>query len=191
MIRIVAGKYKHRMLKQPEIETTRCTKDAAREGLFSSLGESIKGKIFLDLFSGSGAVGIEAYSRGASKVYLNDKNFGPIKIIKENLKSLEINDIKLTNLDYNIALEKYKNDGIKFDFIFLDPPYKMIIDYDFVKMIVDKEILSNNPIIILETDYEIDKKISEIYQVKKLKYGRSLMFIIKGIKNEENSNLSR
>lgn len=182
MIRIVAGKYKHRMLKQPEMETTRCTKDAAREGLFSSLGESIKGKFFLDLFSGSGAVGIEAYSRGASKVYLNDKNFGPIKIIKENLKSLEINDIKLTNLDYNIALEKYKNDGIKFDFIFLDPPYKMIIDYNFVKMIVDKDILSNNPVIILETDYEIDKKISEIYQVKKLKYGRSLMFIIKGIK---------
>lgn len=73
MLRIVGGKYKHRLLNQPSMETTRCTKDIAREGLFNSLGD-ISNSNFLDLFGGSGAVGIEAYSRGASKVYINDKD---------------------------------------------------------------------------------------------------------------------
>ena len=70
MIRIVAGKYRHRVLKFPSLETTRPTKDMVREALFSSLGEKIYNASILDLFSGSGSLAIEAISRGAKKRYM-------------------------------------------------------------------------------------------------------------------------
>ena len=68
MIRIVGGKYRHRVLDQPSLEITRCSKDSVKEGLFSSLGNDVENKVFLDLFAGSGSVGIESYSRKAKKV---------------------------------------------------------------------------------------------------------------------------
>lgn len=180
MIRVVSGTYKRRILKQPDLSITRPTKDVAKEGLFSSLGD-IKGLTFLDLFSGSGSIGIEAYSRGAKKVYLNDKNEEAIKVIKSNLSSLNINDINVTKLDYESALKFYSNKNITFDIIFLDPPYKMIIDLEFIKKVLSYNILNKEGIIIVETDYPLDTNISLNYEVKVLKYGRSLMNVIRGI----------
>ena len=92
MIRIRGGKYLHRVINQPDLSITRATKDSAKEGIFSSLG-SLNGLSFLDLFSGSGQMAIEALSRGAKEVSLNDKNRDAFKIIMNNLKSLGINDI--------------------------------------------------------------------------------------------------
>lgn len=180
MIRVVSGTYKRRILKQPDPSITRPTKDVAKEGLFSSLGD-IKGSSFLDLFSGSGAIGIEAYSRGAKKVFLNDKNDESIKIIKDNLASLKINDIVVTKFDYEVALKRFNEKNISFDVIFLDPPYKMIIDFEFITKLLSYNILNKDGVIIVESDYPLDNKIHETYQVKVLKYGRSLMNIIRGI----------
>ena len=103
MIRIVGGKYRHRVLDQPSLEITRCSKDSVKEGLFSSLGNDVENKVFLDLFAGSGSVGIESYSRKAKKVYLNDKNKEPINVIKNNLKKLDIDDIVVIAADQAIA----------------------------------------------------------------------------------------
>lgn len=179
MIRVVGGTLKRRVLKQPDLSITRPTKDVAKEGLFNSLGD-IKGITFLDLFSGSGSIGIEAYSRGAKAVYLNDKSDEAIKVIRSNLEALNIKDITLTRYDYETALKSYANKNIKFDIIFLDPPYKMIIDMGFVKKILSYNILNKEGIIIIETDYPLDQTILENYQVKLLKYGRSLMHVVRG-----------
>lgn len=180
MIRIVAGKYKHRVLKQPSMAITRSTKDVAKEGMFSSLGD-ISNLSFLDLFSGSGAIGIEAYSRGANKVVLNDSSKEAYKIIIENLRSLNINDIKVYNYDYLLTLKKLSLEGTRFDIIFLDPPYKMIINLEFIVTILSFNILKDNSIIICETDYELDSRLLDKYNVKKLKYGRSCIYILRGI----------
>ena len=180
MIRVVSGTYKRRILKQPDASITRPTKDVAKEGLFSSLGD-IKGLTFLDLFSGSGAIGIEAYSRGATRVYLNDKNDESIKVIKDNLSSLKINDIVVTKLDYEVALKSYASKNIKFDIIFLDPPYKMIIDLEFIKKILSYNILNKDALIVIETDYPLEESINETFDVKVLKYGRSLMNILRNV----------
>lgn len=177
MIRVVGGTYKRRQLKQPSLDVTRSTKDVAKEGLFNSLGD-IKGKSFLDLFSGSGSIGIEAYSRGAFPVYLNDKNREPIKIINENLYSLGIKDIKVSNLDYLNALNFYKINGVKFDIVFLDPPYKMIINEEFIEKLISFDVMAPLATLILETDYALSQEITSKYKVKVLKYGRSLMNII-------------
>ena len=178
MIKIRGGKYLHRVLKQPPLEITRSTKDVCKEGMFNSLG-NIANYSFLDLFGGSGSIGIEAYSRGASPVYINDINREAFKIIKENLNSLNITDIKIFNLDYKTLLAKLKDNNIKFDIIFLDPPYKMIINEEFLNEIIGYNIVNENSIIIAETDYDLDIKIIEKYQVKILKYGRSKINIIR------------
>ena len=180
MIKIRGGKYLHRVLKQPPLEITRSTKDVCKEGMFNSLG-NIFNYSFLDLFGGSGSIGIEAYSRGASPVYINDKNRDAYKIILGNLKSLNITDIKTSNLDYKILLKNCQEKEIKFDIIFLDPPYKMIIDEDFINEVLSYNILQKNGIIIAETDYDISPVLIEKYQVKILKYGRSKINIIRNI----------
>jgi len=180
MIRIRGGKYLHRVIKEPDASITRPTKDMAKEGLFNSLG-NIFNKSFLDLFSGSGSIGIEAYSRGANPVILNDGGKEPFLVIKENLKSLGINDIKVFNLDYKMCLKRLEDEKVKFDIIFLDPPYKMEINYDFIEKILNHNVLNECGIIVAETDYDLDSKLIDKYNVKLLKYGRSKMYIIKGL----------
>ena len=185
MIRIVGGKYRHRVLDQPSLEITRCSKDSVKEGLFSSLGNDVENKVFLDLFAGSGSVGIESYSRKAKKVYLNDKNKEPINVIKNNLKKLDINDIVVTNFDYLKALEYYKQNNIVFDIVFLDPPYKSDFAIKAIKYILENSMITEDGTIIFETD---DKnKEQEILKYKEMricdirKYGSVyVIFIRKG-----------
>ena len=92
MIRIVSGKYRHLILKQPNVTSTRPTMDKVREALMSSLGFFIQNRTVLDLFAGSGALGLEALSRGAKKCVFVDNNFEAIKTIKENIRSLKIEE---------------------------------------------------------------------------------------------------
>ena len=146
--------------------------------MFNSLG-NIFNYSFLDLFGGSGSIGIEAYSRGANPVYINDKNKEAYKIIIENLKSLSITDIKIFNLDYLNMLSLLKDRNIKFDIIFLDPPYKMEINDEFINNILSFDILEKNGIIIAETDYDLSPILIEKYNVKILKYGRSKINILR------------
>lgn len=179
MIRIIGGKYRHRVLKQPSLDTTRCTKDSVREGLFSSLGDSVKDSLFLDLFGGSGACGIEAYSRGADKVYINELDKEAYKIIKENLNSLNIEDINLINKDYLDALSILKQKELAFNIVFLDPPYKMHFDFNCIELLKSYNILKGNHIIILETDYKLDYQEVVDYKINELKYGKTYVYILR------------
>lgn len=178
MLRIVGGKYKHRLLNQPSMETTRCTKDIAREGLFNSLGD-ISNSNFLDLFGGSGAVGIEAYSRGASKVYINDKDKLAKNIILNNLKKLDIHDINVSNLSDLDLIKKLSEEHIYFDYIFLDPPYKMDIDLKYLNNLKELKLCDGRSIIILETDHVLNENDYESFRIKQLKYGKTYMNILR------------
>ena len=179
MLRVIGGKYKHRKLEQPPLDITRSTKDSAKEGLFSSLGLNIIDSSFLDLFAGSGAIGIEAYSRGAKFVYLNDINKIAFKIIKDNVKKFEINDIAITNLDEKECLKLYSTKNIKFDYVFLDPPYKNIVNLDYLLNFSKLDLLNKNFTIIVETDYQLEDQILNYFKIKQLKYGKTLIYILK------------
>ena len=178
MLKVRGGKYLHRILKEPPSEITRPTKDMVKEGMFNSLG-NIYGESFLDLFGGSGAIGIEAYSRGAQNVTINDSNKEALKVIKGNLETLQIKDINVTSLDYVDAIKKYSSLGLNFDNIFLDPPYKLVVDLEFIKTIVDAGILAPNGVIVIETDYDLDERLFELYKIRLLKYGRSRIYILR------------
>ena len=123
-MRIVAGKNKGNILKSPKDLSVRPTSEKVREALFDILGISVEETCFLDLFAGTGAVGIEALSRGAKKVIFIEKEQKCIKIIKDNLKKTENTQNALVyKVDFLSGLKLLARKNILLDFIFLDPPY--------------------------------------------------------------------
>ena len=137
----------------------------------------------LDLFAGSGALALESISRGAKEAVLCDSSREAIKIIKQNIEKTKTNEKTLIlNLDYKKALEDLKNKDIKFDIVFLDPPYQTDFAEEAVKIIIENKLLNEDAIIILETDNKekviknLDTELIEIKDIKK--YGRvDLLFL--------------
>ncbi|HAS56305.1 MAG TPA: 16S rRNA (guanine(966)-N(2))-methyltransferase RsmD, partial [Firmicutes bacterium] len=120
MLKIIGGKYRSRIIATPSIETVP-TKNIVREALFSAVSFDLDGNT-LDLFAGSGAIGIEALSRGAKKSYFVDKSISSCKIIESNLKTLKEDNGIILNMDYMDALKKLNEENVSFSFIYIDPP---------------------------------------------------------------------
>lgn len=145
-MRVIAGTFRSRLLNEVGHASTRETKDLVKESMFNSLGPYIIEKNVLDLFAGSGSLGIEALSRGAKSSVFVDNNILAIKVIRENLDKLNILDsssiVKDEYLDY------LNSTSMKFDVILLDPPYKMDIINSVIDLIATKDLLSKNGTII-------------------------------------------
>ena len=183
-MRIISGIAKGTKLYTLEgYETTRPTLDRVKEALFSKINMELPESVVLDLFSGSGALGLEALSRGADKAYLIDSSSKAIKIIKQNVEKTKFENSALVfQNDYLKALQILKKDNIKFDFIFIDPPYRTDFAFNSTKFIIENSLLKEFGMIIIETDNEkdvltkLETILLEIIDVKK--YGRvTLIFI--------------
>ena len=168
-MRITTGKLRHRIIKMTNLETTRETQDKVRMAIFNMLGQYFDGGVCLDLFAGSGAMGIEAYSRGMSLVYLNDLNKDALKICKENCISLGILDyFKLYNLDYKEFTSKIDQ---KFDLIILDPPYKMDNINEIIESIYPLTKNGTNVIFEMSTNSIYPESFNDLKLIKVKKYG--------------------
>ena len=132
-MRIVAGKYRGRKLKEFDLETTRPTLDRVKESIFNLIQFDVYDSVVLDLFSGTGALGIEAISRGARKTYLVDNNNNAIKIINENLKGID----GIYEVVKQDSIEFLKN-KYKYDIVLLDPPYKTDYVFESLNIIINK-----------------------------------------------------
>ena len=178
-MRINSGKYKGRVIEGFTLEGTRPTMERVKESLFAMLQNKIDSSIVLDLFAGSGNLGIEALSEGASYAYFVDNNKKAIKTIENNLKKLNINNATIILDDYQKALKKIDK---KIDIVFLDPPYKTNYIETSINEIEKNNILNIDGLIVCESD-TIDKIIfPEKYQVvKEKKYGDKFIVIIKKI----------
>lgn len=157
-MKIISGKYKGRNILGFNIEGTRPTQDRVKENLFNIINFKLENKVILDLFSGSGNLAFEALSRGAKYAYLNDNNVEAIKVINKNIDNLEINNIKVLKNDYQKTLLYLKNNNIKLDIVFLDPPYKTNYIEKSIELISEYDLLNENGLIICESD-SIDKII--------------------------------
>ena len=173
MLRIIAGKFRTRLIKQPPLSLTRATKDRVRAGVFSALGFHITGAKVLDLFAGSGAYGIEALSRGAASLVLNDQDSLSISIIQENLKTLAITNAKVNKLDAIACLQQLQNEHLLFDVIFLDPPYESPILKTCVELILEKELLAPKGVLIIESESNERLLSKDKFNVKAYNYGRT------------------
>ncbi|MBQ9019140.1 MAG: 16S rRNA (guanine(966)-N(2))-methyltransferase RsmD [Bacilli bacterium] len=179
-MKIISGKYKGRNIEGFDIDGTRPTMDRVKESLFATIQNYIDNSIVLDLFSGSGNLGIEALSEGAKKIILVDSNYKAIKTIEKNLKNIGINDTDVLNMDYKKALEYLKDE--KFDIIFLDPPYNSNYIEESIKLITKYDILNKEGIIVCESD-RLDRIIydSNYICIKDKKYGDKYVVILKKI----------
>ena len=167
-MRIISGKYKGKLLNGFDIDGTRPTMDRVKESLFGIIQNYLKNSTILDLFAGSGSLGIEAISNGCKKAYFVDKNKKLIDIIKNNTKDME-EEIFILKNDYIDALKYFYDNDIKFDIIFLDPPYKLNLINHSIELIEKYHLLNNNGLIICEYEQEIFNCNYKL--IKEKKYG--------------------
>ena len=151
-MKIISGIYKGRNILGFDISGTRPTQDRVKENLFNIINFDLPDKVVLDLFSGSGNLGIEALSRGAKYSYLVDNNPKAIDIIKKNINNLDISNAKVMKKDYKQALKYLKDNNIKLDIVFLDPPYKTNYIEESIKLIDEYNLLSKDGLIICESN---------------------------------------
>lgn len=175
-MRVISGKLKGRVIKGFDIDGTRPTMDRVKESIFSTIQDYVNDSVVLDLFAGSGNLGIESISNGAKKCYFVDHNKIAINTINDNIKSFNIDNAVVIKDDFKNALNSLKN--TKFDLIFLDPPYKDdYIDY-VVDFVTKNNMLNEDGLIICEYENEINKDIDlDVYKEKK--YGSKKVVIFK------------
>lgn len=167
-MRVVSGKYRGKKLKEFDLDSTRPTLDRVKESIFNLIQFDVADAVVLDLFAGTGALGIEAISRGAKKTYLVDFNSSAIKIIKENLKGID-GEFEVHHKDYLSFLDSINGN---FDIVLLDPPYKTDFGIKAIKILIQKNLLNKNAIIIFETSEDKDFYFSfDGFKISKKKYG--------------------
>jgi len=180
-MRVISGKYKGIRLNGPEGSNTRPTSDRVKEALFNILMTDVCGSRFLDLFAGTGSIGIEALSRDAEEVVFVDFDRNALRILKNNINKIDGED-----LNYEIfqntafqALDHLTNRGKAFDIIFLDPPYEMEDTLSLIEKISDQEIIENYGKIIIEHDKKkkMPESIGALTLLKQKKYGNTMLTI--------------
>jgi len=165
-LRIVAGKHRSRILKEFEGFDIRPTSDRTKEALFNILQNKIQGSEVLDLFCGSGNLGIEAISRGAKKTVFTDSLKKSVELTKENLKTLkETGEVILTD-----AVKYLERTSCKFDIIFIDPPYKSDLGRKSLETIGSRELLKEDGIAVFESD-RFEGEIEGLVKTGERKYG--------------------
>lgn len=174
-MRVITGKARGVNLKTPEGLTTRPTADRVKEALFSVINFDIPGADVLDLFGGTGQLGIEALSRGAKTATFVDEGEKPCALMKENLRRTKLEQQgSVVRSDYLAFLHNCKK---RFDIIFLDPPYAEVFLENALKCITEIDILRSGGIIICERpqDKELPWQYPGYSRSKDYKYGKTLI----------------
>lgn len=179
-MRVIAGKFKSRQLKSVDSKLTRPTTDKNKENLFNIIGPFFNGGVCLDLFGGSGGLGIEAISRGMDELYSVDKQYKAFATIKENIQTLKIQDVAhVYKMDYQKALQQFANENIQFDLVFLDPPYGLKISQKILDFLVKNCMLKQGCLLVIEDLNEEVIEIKEPFILKKQQsYGITTLQII-------------
>lgn len=151
-MRVIAGKYRSQPLASPKGWDTRPTSDRLRETLFNIIAPHIQNAVFADLFAGTGAVGIEAISRGARQVYFAENAKIPLQTLRHNLQRLEIGDQAVVDPAGTMPLlRRLLRQKVTLDLIFLDPPYKDQLAYESVlKFLAEQPILDADAMVVVE-----------------------------------------
>lgn len=150
-MRIIAGKNKSRRLLSLEGRNTRPMTDKMKETIFNIIGPYFDGDIVLDLFGGSGALSLEALSRGTGHAHIIEVSKDAMRVIKENIAIFKEEANTTTyNIDYKIALNMFARGKQKFDIIFLDPPYHLNVTEEIIDCIIDNDMLADSGMIICQ-----------------------------------------
>ncbi len=188
-MRVISGTAKSLKLKTVEGMDTRPTQDRIKETLFNMISSDVGGTSFLDLFSGSGGIGIEALSRGASEAVFVEKNRQAMACIEDNLKHTHLADkARMMCQDAVSAVRMLDGEGKMFDFIFMDPPYGKELEKDVLLELERTGLYDENTVIIVESDLDtgfdyLEGTKLEVYRTKKYKTNKHT-FIWKVLEEE-------
>ena len=181
-MKVISGKYKGRNIYGFDIHGTRPTMDRVKESIFGMIQDKIPNSTILDLFSGSGNLGIEALSEGASFAYLCDHNRKAKEIMKKNIKEIGIDQVEILEMDYKKCLKEFYEKNISFDIIFLDPPYQTNYIEESIRIIEEYQLLKKGGILVCESD-SFDKIIYQDSFIckKDRKYGDKVVVILEKV----------
>ena len=174
-MRIIGGKYRGRVLATFDGEAVRPPADRVKESLFNILALRFPGARVLDLFAGSGALGLESLSRGAAEVVFNDRSKDSLAILKKNLRTLKMEEgreVKLYNLDAESCLDCGHR---PFDLIFIDPPYALDVGVRAVQKIARKGLLAQGGVLVFERDVPFEGEVDGLEKYDQRKYGRTIL----------------
>jgi 16S rRNA (guanine966-N2)-methyltransferase len=176
-MRVIAGAYRGLRLRTLKGEMLRPTSDRLRETLFDILGNSVHAAAFLDMYAGSGAVGIEALSRGAGLVVFIESHRPATEIIRQNLRVLGVvTGFTLLTAKVEVGIERLEQDGINFDFVFLDPPYAHVADYHHsLRKLSRSSVVSTGSVVIAEHSRhtQLEERYGRLVLTRLLRQGES------------------
>ena len=178
-MRIITGKKRGLKLESPESTQIRPTLDRIKESIFNIIHPIKENSIVLDLFTGTGNIGLEFISRGSKKVYFIDSSDYSIELTKKNIEKCKFEDESiLIKDDYETALKKINKDEV-FDYIYIDPPYGKIDINNILKNIINSNIISDNTLIIFENNQNSEINIKDISIVDERNYGNIFIKFMK------------
>lgn len=173
-MRIVSGKYRGRVLSEFKGGDIRPTADRVKESLFNIISSRVRGARALDMFCGSGSLGLECISRGADFVHFNDISKDSLAVLKKNLSGIDGN-YTVTNYDFSCCMKA----GVKYDLIFIDPPYASDAGIEALKIISNGNHLTEDGIAIYERDRSFDGEIDGLELYDERKYGKTYLSFFK------------
>ena len=182
MMRIITGKAKGIRLRTLEGDATRPTAERVKEAIFSMLQMDIEGREVLDMFSGSGQMGLEALSRGASSAVMLDRSPAAIKIITENAEKTKLRALcEIKKEDYSDYIRK--NCGKQFDIVFIDPPYSSGFYTTALSLLWQNDMLKPTSLVICESgDPDVCEEVIDKYSViKQVRYGNIFVTLLSPI----------
>ncbi len=172
-MRIISGRHRGRKLAEFTVDGIRPTSDRAKVSLFNILAPRIAGATVLDLFCGSGSLGLECVSRGADKVCFNDKSAQSVAVLNKNIAALKEQSVcEVTVLDYKDYLNRCNK---KFDIIFLDPPYAEEFGVPALKLIAERGLLNGGGVAVYERDRPFTGEVEGLKLFDERKYGKAYL----------------
>lgn len=181
-LRVISGKARGLKLDSPKNQDVRPTTDRVKESLFNIINPYIRESNILDLFAGTGSLGIECLSRGAKNCVFVDKSKDSINIIKSNVKKARVeNESTILNIDFKDAVKRLSSQNQKFDVIFMDPPYYENMFIKCLKSIDELNLLHEDGIIVVEHDTKdlFDESIGNLVKSRDKKYGNTTLTFYK------------
>lgn len=171
-MRIISGKYRSLVLAEFKGEDIRPTADRVKESLFNIIAQYVPEASVLDLFCGSGGLGLECISRGANFVHFNDISADSLKVLKKNLSRIKEQNYKISNQNFSDCLFSLNT---PFDLIFLDPPYRLEAGREALQIIAKRNLLADGGIAILERDRAFIGEIDGLKLYDERKYGKTIL----------------
>lgn len=176
MIRIITGIYKGRRLKLVPSSSVRPMQDKVKGALFNIVGDRLRGSLCLDGFAGTGSIGLEALSRGADRCVFVDEFYPSVKVIKQNVAKCGAEEKSVViHKEFNRAVIDLAKQGVRFDVIFLDPPYRLLEERNPLKVLRKRALLKPGGLIVLRHYFKIKPKLGDFQLERRVKLGDDIL----------------